>query len=92
MHTRLIGVGLGFLLLFGMVAAKLSLATVFMPMAPEKRQIASQVPEIPKSDPKGQIAGDFALPDVHRASIIDRNGQTLALSLPVAQSTPTRWS
>jgi len=85
MHTRLIGVGLGFLLLFGMVAAKLSLATVFMPMAPEKRQIASQVPEIPKSDPKGQIAGDFALPDVHRASIIDRNGQTLALSLPVAQ-------
>lgn len=85
MHTRLIGVGLGFLFLFGLVAVKLSLATVFMPMAPEKRQIASQVPEIPKSDPKGQIAGDFALPDVHRASIVDRNGQTLALSLPVAQ-------
>lgn len=85
MHTRLIGVGLGFLLLFGLVAGKLSLATVFMPMAPEKRQIASQVPEIPKSDPKGQIAGDFSLPDVHRASIVDRNGQTLALSLPVAQ-------
>ncbi|NVN03180.1 MULTISPECIES: peptidoglycan D,D-transpeptidase FtsI family protein [Asaia] len=85
MHTRLIGVGLGFLFLFGLVAGKLSLATVFMPMAPEKRQIASQVPEIPKSDPKGQIAGDFALPDVHRASIVDRNGQTLALSLPVAQ-------
>lgn len=85
MHTRLIGVGLGFLVLFGLVAGKLSLATVFMPMAPEKRQIASQVPEIPKSDPKGQIAGDFSLPDVHRASIVDRNGQTLALSLPVAQ-------
>ncbi|GAB6854733.1 penicillin-binding protein 2 [Asaia astilbis] len=85
MHTRLIGVGLGFLILFGLVAGKLSLATVFQPMAPEKRQIASQVPEIPKSDPKGQISGDFSLPDVHRASIIDRNGQTLALSLPVAQ-------
>ncbi|MDR6181645.1 penicillin-binding transpeptidase domain-containing protein [Asaia bogorensis] len=85
MHTRLIGVGLGFMLLFSLVAAKLSLATVFMPMAPEKRQIASQVPEIPKSDPKGQVAGDFSLPDVHRASIVDRNGQTLALSLPVAQ-------
>lgn len=73
------------MILFGLVAGKLSLATVFQPMAPEKRQIASQVPEIPKSDPKGQISGDFSLPDVHRASIIDRNGQTLALSLPVAQ-------
>ncbi|GBQ10950.1 peptidoglycan D,D-transpeptidase FtsI family protein [Swaminathania salitolerans] len=85
MHTRLLGVGLGFFGLFGAVALKLAFATVIMPMEPEKRQIASQVPDIPKSDPKGQLTGDFALPDIHRATIIDRNGQTLALSLPVAQ-------
>ncbi|CAI9121641.1 peptidoglycan D,D-transpeptidase FtsI family protein [Brytella acorum] len=84
-HGRLLGVGAGFLVLFGAVATKLTLATVLIPMAPEKRQIAPQVPEIPKSDPKGQLSGDFALPDVHRATIVDRNGQTLALSLPVAQ-------
>lgn len=85
MHTRLLVVGAGFLVLFGLVGLKLTFATVLMPMAPERRQIAPQVPEIPKSDPKGQIAGDFVLPEVHRATIVDRNGQTLALSLPVAQ-------
>ncbi|WP_256889332.1 peptidoglycan D,D-transpeptidase FtsI family protein [Acidomonas methanolica] len=85
MHVRLLAVGGGFLVLFGAVSLKLAFATVLMPMAPEQRQIAPQVPDIPKSDPKGQIAGDFALPNVHRATIVDRNGQTLALSLPVAQ-------
>jgi len=86
MHARLLGVGAGFMVLFGAVGIKLGFATIWMPMAPEKRQIASQVPEIPKSDPKGEIAGgDFVLPEVHRATITDRNGQALALSLPVAQ-------
>lgn len=85
MHVRLLGVAGGFCLIFTVVAIKLSIATVLHPMAPEKRQIASQIPEIPKIDPKGSLAGDFSLPQVHRASIIDRNGQTLALSLPVAQ-------
>ena len=85
MHVRLLGVAGGFCLLFTVVALKLSVATILHPMAPEKRQIASQVPEIPKIDPKGSLAGDFSLPQVHRASIMDRNGQTLALSLPVAQ-------
>nr|WP_298796995.1 penicillin-binding protein 2 [uncultured Acetobacter sp.] len=85
MHVRLLAVAGGFCLLFAVVAGKLSIATVLRPMAPEKRQIASQVPEIPKIDPKSSLAGDFSLPQVHRASIVDRNGQTLALSLPVAQ-------
>ncbi|MBB2190568.1 penicillin-binding protein 2 [Gluconacetobacter azotocaptans] len=84
-QTRLLGVSAGFCVLFGAVALKLAAATVLMPMAPERRQIAPQVPDIPKSDPKGMMAGDFALPQVHRASIIDRNGQVLAISLPVAQ-------
>ena len=85
MHARLLGVAALFSALFTVVAVRLSIATVFNPMEPEKRQIAPQVPEIPKIDPKGRLAGDFSLPQVHRASIVDRNGQTLALSLPVAQ-------
>nr|WP_245528446.1 penicillin-binding protein 2 [Gluconobacter morbifer] len=85
MHGRLLGVGMGFLAIYGAVALKATLATVLMPMEPEKRQIAPQVPEIPKSDPRGEMAGDFVLPTVKRATITDRNGQTLALSLPVAQ-------
>ena len=69
MHVRLLGVAGGFCLIFAVVAIKLSIATVIHPMAPEKRQIAPQVPEIPKIDPKGSLAGDFSLPQVHRASI-----------------------
>lgn len=85
MHARLLGAASLFCFLFIVVAGKLTLATIIRPMAPEKRQIAPQVPEIPKIDPKGGMAGDFSLPQVHRAPIMDRNGQTLALSLPVAQ-------
>lgn len=85
MHVRLLVVAAGFFGLFSAVAVKLSIATVFAPMAPESRQIAPQVPKIPQIDPKGSLSADFSLPQVHRASVIDRNGQTLALSLPVAQ-------
>lgn len=92
MHVRLLCVSAGFCALFACVAIKLTIATVLHPMVPEQRQIAPQVPKIPKIDPKGSLAGDYVLPQVHRASIVDRNGQTLALSLPVAQFTPTRRS
>ncbi|MBN3866683.1 peptidoglycan D,D-transpeptidase FtsI family protein [Gluconobacter kondonii] len=85
MHGRLLGVGMGFLAIYGAVALKATVATVLMPMEPEKRQIAPQVPEIPKSDPRGEMSGDFVLPTVKRATITDRTGQALALSLPVAQ-------
>ncbi|MBB2169474.1 penicillin-binding protein 2 [Gluconacetobacter aggeris] len=84
-QSRLLAMSAGFFGLFGAVALKLATATVIMPMAPEQRQIAPQVPPIPRSDPKGMLAGDFALPQVHRASVTDRNGQVLAISLPVAQ-------
>ncbi|WP_408870081.1 peptidoglycan D,D-transpeptidase FtsI family protein [Gluconacetobacter asukensis] len=84
-QSRLLVLSAGFFGLFGAVALKLATATVIMPMAPEQRQIAPQVPPIPRSDPKGMLAGDFALPQVHRASVTDRNGQVLAISLPVAQ-------
>ncbi|NHO32195.1 penicillin-binding protein 2 [Acetobacter sp. LMG 1636] len=85
MHIRLLAVAAGFGVLFGAVAVRLSFATIFSPMAPEQRQIAPQVPEIPKIDPKGSLASALSLPQVHRAMIVDRNGQALAVSLPVAQ-------
>ncbi len=85
MHVRLLAVATGFGVLFGAVALRLSFATIFSPMAPEQRQIAPQVPEIPKIDPKGSLASALNLPQVHRAMIVDRNGQALAVSLPVAQ-------
>lgn len=84
-RVRLFITSCGFLTLFGTVALKLIFATIISPLPPQKQQIAPQVPPIPQSDPKGTIAGDFSLPQIHRASIIDRNGQILAISLPVAQ-------
>ncbi|WP_183479181.1 peptidoglycan D,D-transpeptidase FtsI family protein [Komagataeibacter kakiaceti] len=85
MHARLLVLAGVFCVLFSAIGIKLTLATIIRPMPPQQQQIAPQVPPIPKSDPKGMIAGDIALPQVHRASVIDRNGQVLAMSLPVAQ-------
>lgn len=84
-RVRLLLTACAFCFFFGAVAFKLILATIIMPLPPQKQQIAPQVPPIPVSDPKGIMAGDFSLPQIKRASIIDRNGQILAISLPVAQ-------
>jgi cell division protein FtsI (penicillin-binding protein 3) len=85
MRVRLLASAAGFAVLFGAVSLKLAMATVLVPMAPAKRQIAPLVPQIPtvKADPHGLFADDVGLP-VHRASITDRNGQILAISLPMA--------
>lgn len=84
-RLRLFITACGFCVIYGAVMLKLIFATIIAPLPPQKQQIAPQVPPIPISDPKGTIAGDFSLPQIHRASIIDRNGQILAISLPVAQ-------
>jgi cell division protein FtsI (penicillin-binding protein 3) len=86
MRARLLCVAGGFAMLFGAVAVKLSLATVFRPMAPVARQVGPQVPHMPKTDadPHGLLADDLGLVHVHRASITDRNGQILAISLPLS--------
>jgi cell division protein FtsI (penicillin-binding protein 3) len=86
MRARLLCAAGGFTALFGAVAVKLAVATVLFPMAPAKRQIAPQVPPIPKitNDGHGAFAGDLALPHVQRATVTDRNGQILAISLPMA--------
>ncbi|WP_419728486.1 peptidoglycan D,D-transpeptidase FtsI family protein [Lichenicola sp.] len=86
MRVRLLAASAGFAVLFGAVSLKLAMATVLFPMAPAKRQIGPQVPQIPtiSTDPHAMFADDVGLPHVHRATITDRNGQILAISLPLA--------
>ncbi|WP_408886176.1 peptidoglycan D,D-transpeptidase FtsI family protein [Lichenicoccus roseus] len=86
MRVRLLSVAGGFGVLFGAVGLKLTLATVLHPMAPAPRQIAPQVPRLPTNpaDPKGLMADDLSLSHVRRATVTDRNGQILAISLPMA--------
>ncbi len=86
MRVRLLAAAAGFACLFGAVSVKLALATVLLPMAPAMRQIGPQVPQIPviRADPHGLYADDGSMPLVHRATITDRNGQILAISLPMA--------
>jgi cell division protein FtsI (penicillin-binding protein 3) len=72
-----------FALLFGAAAAKLTWATVLFPMAPSA---AVTRPEVP-ADPEPVTAD--ASPAVAtvkkpRATIVDRNGEVLAISLPTA--------
>ncbi|MDG6094209.1 penicillin-binding protein 2 [Acetobacter sp. AN02] len=85
MYVRLLGVAAGFCAVYAAVALKLTYATILNPKAPEPHQIQPLVPEIPHIDPRDSRAGDLSLPQIRRASIIDRNGQELAISLPVAQ-------
>ena len=85
MHMRLICVVAAFFLLFFIIFIKLIYATVLCPMKPEKNFLAHQVLEIPKITPTTTMASNLSLLQTHRASIVDRNGQILALSVPVTQ-------
>jgi cell division protein FtsI (penicillin-binding protein 3) len=72
---RLVAVSAVFLLLFLAVAAKLADATLINPMKPAPRVVEQFVPE---------PAAAAVAPPPGRASIIDANGQILAVSLPIA--------
>ena len=87
---RLVVVAGGFAALFAAVVIKLTLATVILPVEP-KQVAAVRHPEPP---PPTDVAGlsrvsapispqDFGL-KAPRATITDRNGEPLALSLPIA--------
>ncbi len=84
-RNRLVYLGMGFLFLYGGVAIKALFATILAPMAPLPNQVGSTIPDIPHPDPKAMAGNGFVLPNIKRASIVDRNGQPLALSLPVVQ-------
>jgi cell division protein FtsI (penicillin-binding protein 3) len=82
-RQRLVFAAGAFSLLFGAVTAKLTWATVLFPMPPSA---AASRPEVP-ADP-GPAASDAspAMASVAkpRATITDRNGEVLAISLPTA--------
>ena len=80
---RLVVAAGGFALLFGAVAAKLTTATVLYPMAPSRAETRLQVPPDPGPDtPDTAPLADGGFQP--RASILDRNGEILAISLPTA--------
>lgn len=85
MHTRIVVVIAAFFVLYCILSFKLLCASILFPMKPGKHQIAPQLPEIPKINPKMTMADSLILPQTHRASIVDRNGQIIALSVPVTQ-------
>ncbi|GAA0599913.1 penicillin-binding protein 2 [Craurococcus roseus] len=69
---RLVVAACGFAALFGAVGLKLGLATVIDPVTPKLRA----APRVPTGETSAVVA---------RASITDRNGEVLALSLPVTE-------
>lgn len=82
-HARLVLTAAGFAALFGAVAIKLALATVLTPLRPPPEKPLIVAP--PASPDTLEPGLDPALPRVARAGIVDRNGQALALSLPIAE-------
>jgi cell division protein FtsI (penicillin-binding protein 3) len=73
---RLVLTALGFGLLFGAVGLKLALATVFDPMQPRRTAAAAGV-AAPVPAPAAAASAR------RRAPIVDRNGELLAISLPI---------
>lgn len=71
---RLVVAGGVFLLMFGAVGAKLGLATLVDPAQPRRLLAAERLAE-------GRASGPAAAG--WRAPIVDRNGETLAVSLPI---------
>ncbi len=85
-RSRLVCAAGGFALLFGAVAAKLAAATVLFPSLPKPaHELALPPPPGPgdaAADATDQVRPD---PTHHvRATITDRNGEILAISLPTA--------
>ena len=68
---RLLFAACGFAALFVAVGVKLSLATVFDPAQPRRAAMLSRPPAPPAETP------------VSRAAVTDRNGEVLAVSLPL---------
>ena len=76
-RSRLVVTAIGFALLFLAVLGKLTWATVIRPLPPPER-VARQVTDIVNAEPRAPI--EAALPG-QRATITDRNGQPMAISL-----------
>jgi cell division protein FtsI (penicillin-binding protein 3) len=75
-RSRLVVAAGGFTLLFAAVLTKLAFATIIMPLQPHR--IAKQITQIVAEEPHTPV--EAALPG-QRATITDRNGQPMAISL-----------
>lgn len=85
-HRRIVVAIVVFVGIYAAVAAKLTDATVLQPLLPSQSLVATDVPKLPPR-PTAYAGSPAALPIVgraHRAAIIDRNGEILAISLPMA--------
>ncbi len=87
-RARLVLASCGFGLLYVAVLGKLALATIITPLEP-RRPAAPPVAALVAAEARSARAADDAItassgPTVHRATITDRNGQILAISLPTA--------
>jgi cell division protein FtsI (penicillin-binding protein 3) len=85
-HRRLLVASGAFVVLFLAVAAKLTDATVLQPMLPRESLVTTNVPKLPVQQAVF-AATPAAMPmlgHAHRAPITDRNGEILAISLPMA--------
>ncbi|MGI4978722.1 MAG: hypothetical protein ACRYG6_17415, partial [Janthinobacterium lividum] len=84
-RARLLLAAGGFAVLFGAVAAKLTAATVLFPMAPSQAELRPLVPHDPDAvDGDGARVADAVPAPGPRATVTDRNGEILAVSLPMA--------
>ena len=86
-RSRLLFAAAGFMLLFGAVVAKLTDATILFPMLPKLRAETPVVPNpasLAQEDADGDVPGTLHATHGPRASIVDRNGEILAVSLPTA--------
>ena len=85
-HARLVVASGGFTLMFGAISAGLVARTVIFPMAPSHAEMHSLVPSpnVLISDTVPDDSPDSSDTKRARASILDRNGEILAISLPMA--------
>lgn len=93
-RSRLLWTAAGFALLYGAVGAKLTNATILFPVRPHRAEHAVRVPKPKRIDnadgagtipPAGGLTEGAADTGPHvRATITDRNGEILAISLPTA--------
>ena len=89
---RLLVAATGFAVLFGAVVVKLAGATVVMPLQTHRFDRYAKLPDPTPPAVEGTAPGAEPVPTAPvrepgqrtRASIVDRNGETLALSLPTA--------
>ncbi|UYH52208.1 penicillin-binding protein 2 [Candidatus Kirkpatrickella diaphorinae] len=84
MHIRIFWVGVGFTFLFLALCLRLLLASIINPMLPTNGEASAQIPIVPDLT-EGDDGRTMPVLQVQRAAITDRNGQILAMSLPVAQ-------